>query len=457
MPFRYNPLTGDLDIVNSSASDLYPVTPYVVGPAGFAPYQTIQAALDAANAAGGGIVLVQPGDYSENLTLYDACHVLGLTFADAGGGVNITGKHTPPAAGGFVFRNVHLISATHVFDSAVAGTAHIVLSDALVNVTNGYTFNLPNWTGKLESFDVNAAVGTNDGYINNSGGSEVDVFECSVGSGATNVMTVSGFTLGAGANFYCPINFSTGTFAIFDYSTFSKALTFSGTSQGSISGSRVNSGASTAITMSSSGDWEVLDSVIETSSVPAIDGAGIGSLTLSGVVFLDSDSLAGTLTLGSASFYPAKMDDGELLIGSTGNVPVITTLTEGSGISITNGAGAITISSSATHAWTYTSSNVANMVPGTGYVCISPGGALTLGLPSTSAQGDIVKVALDGATSFQITQAAGQQVRVSSAETTAGAGGSITSTAQGCSIELLCITANLRWMALTTIGNFTVV
>lgn len=283
--------------IESVLGSRFPTTPFVVGPAGEAGYQTIQSALDAANAAGGGIVVVQPGDYTENLTLYDAVHITGLTFADAGGGVNITGVHTPPTTGGFVFNNVRLISATDIFNSNAAGSAHLVIGNAEIFVTNGYTFNLPNWTGKLESFDVNAAVGTNDGYVNNSGGSEVDIFECSVGSGTLNTMTVSGFTLGAGANIYCPINFTTGSVIEFDYSFFGNTTTLSNNSTGIFTTSHFSTGANAAITMSSSAAVSILTCVIVSSNNPAIAGAGAGTLTVGGITFGSNSSISGALTV----------------------------------------------------------------------------------------------------------------------------------------------------------------
>jgi len=76
----------------------YPITPYVVGPVGAAGYQTIQAGLDAAHAAGGGIVYVQPGTYTENLTLYSDTEVVGTPgnsdFATTGNCTIISGVHT---------------------------------------------------------------------------------------------------------------------------------------------------------------------------------------------------------------------------------------------------------------------------------------------------------------------------------------------------------------------------
>lgn len=97
------------------------------------------------------------------------------------------------------------------------------------------------------------------------------------------------------------------------------------------------------------------------------------------------------------------------------------------------------------------------LVSRNGYICISPGGALLLSLPATSVLGDIIDVTLDGATSFAITQGAGQQIRIGSQQTTAGAGGSLTTTQQGDTLRLVCQTANLKWNVLSSVGNFTVV
>ena len=291
--------SGSTLTITGSASG-FPVTPFVVGPIGQAGYQTIQSAINAAFAAGSGIVVVQPGTYTENLTLRDGIHIMGLTFADAGGGVIINGTHTPPTTGGFVFRNVALNHATAIFTSIAAGSAHLVIGDAAINVTNGYTFNLPNWTGKLESFDVNAAIGTADGYVNNIGGAEVDIFECSVGSGTANPMIVSGFTLGAGANFYCPVNFTTGSTAQIDYSDFNKAISFLNNSTGEISSTRISTGSSAAITMSSSASWTLTNCTIISSNNPSIAGAGAGTLTLGSITFLSNKLIANTLTVAWA-------------------------------------------------------------------------------------------------------------------------------------------------------------
>jgi hypothetical protein len=96
------------------------------------------------------------------------------------------------------------------------------------------------------------------------------------------------------------------------------------------------------------------------------------------------------------------------------------------------------------------------LVINNGYICISPGGALPLLLPTAAAIGDIIEITLDGATSFQITQGASKQIRIGNTQTTAGAGGSITSTRPGDTIRMVAQTTNL-WNVLSSIGNFIIV
>lgn len=173
------------------------------------------------------------------------------------------------------------------------------------------------------------------------------------------------------------------------------------------------------------------------------------TLTQHGVVIGDASNDIKTVSV---------MTNGQLLIGSTGADPVPASLTAGTNITLTPGAGTLTIGTTVTpFAWQTTSINVANMAVGAGYICIAPGGALTLGLPTTAAVGDTMRVALSGATSWQVTQAAGQSIRIGSSVTTVGAGGSLTSTAQGDSLEIVCVTANTGFIVVSAVGNITVV
>ncbi len=159
---------------------------------------------------------------------------------------------------------------------------------------------------------------------------------------------------------------------------------------------------------------------------------------------------------GATNHAPRVTLDGQLLIGSTAAPNIrVATLTAGAGISITNGAGSITIASSGALVWTAIGASQ-TLAVNNGYFCTG-GAALSLLLPPVSAVGDEVEVSLDGSASFIITQGAGQQIRMGTSLTTLGAGGSIASNAQGDSLRLVCSVANLKWNVVSSIGNLTIV
>jgi len=119
------------------------------------------------------------------------------------------------------------------------------------------------------------------------------------------------------------------------------------------------------------------------------------------------------------------------------------------------GSNTLVITDSNAFLWNLTAFSE-SMVENNGYIC-DGGGALVLTLPLTAAFGTIIEVTLDGSTSFQIAQNAGQQIRMGSVQTTVGTGGSITTTVQGNSLRMVCQTANTKWNVLSSMGNFTIV
>lgn len=219
----------------------------------------------------------------------------------------------------------------------------------------------------------------------------------------------------------------------------------------------VSTPASNLLTISLTGGGIAIDQIaVQANTAPGVnpvspDGAGL--LTINGAAVaahsvpietrsralnalnVEVQRAAATATTDTTSQGIASFDSADFSIDANGYVSL-----NGSGITL----------------WQTTSVNVANMSVNRGYICIAPGGALTLGLPTTSALGDELEITLDGATSFQITQGAGQQIRMGNQQTTAGAAGSLTTTAQGDTLRLVCQTANLKWNVLSTMGNFVV-
>lgn len=302
--------SGSTLTINRDAEGGYPTTPYVVGSSGQAGYTTIQSAVDAANSAGGGIVYVQPGTYTEDLTLYDNIQIVTFGFSDSGDGVEIIGAHTPPTSGGFVFRNIKLTSATDVFTSAAAGTAHLIVADCAVAVTNGYLFDLPNWgaTGILEMWDVNCGFGTNDGCVNNTGGSTVLCYSGAFGVGSSNTMIVSGDIFTDSAEFFAPTDFQTGATLGIENSIFYNTCTLSNNSTGDITNCSFQTGSSAAITMSSSANITLANCSIDSTNTPAIAGAGAGTLSLTGVDFINDATISSSLTLSGGNTKSAVFE-----------------------------------------------------------------------------------------------------------------------------------------------------
>ncbi len=121
-----------------------------------------------------------------------------------------------------------------------------------------------------------------------------------------------------------------------------------------------------------------------------------GSTTLSslgrGVVESDNTGLLSSQAL----------TNGQVIIGSTGAQPVASTLTAGTGVSISNGPGTITISSSAFGStWSSKAANFSASV-GNGYVITAGSGAVTATMPTVGALGDTVEILYPSATAGDI-------------------------------------------------------
>lgn len=308
----------------AAGTSSHPITPFVVGSTG--GYSTIQSALNAANTAGGGIVYVQPGTYTENLTLFGTTAVVGVAGnSDAGttgNTITIVGVHTPPTTGSFNFSNVKLQSSTHIFSSSAAGSASLNLLNCIVAITSGFIFNLANWTGDLIAYNV-ADSSTNNGVVTNSGGSSCFFISATLGNGTGQTMSTTGSVTLEEVDLKCPWSAATGTVINCNYTNFSQTVTAANNSTGSFLNCIFNTGATPALTMSSSAAINIRNSSITSSNNPAITGAGAGTLTLGGVDFTSNTTTAGTLTIGAVDAFKAGT------FQSFGN---ITAVTAGSGI-----------------------------------------------------------------------------------------------------------------------------
>ena len=132
-------------------------------------------------------------------------------------------------------------------------------------------------------------------------------------------------------------------------------------------------------------------------SVTSVNASGgTTGLTFSGgpVTTTGTLTLAGTLAVGSGGTGQTSFTDGQLLIGnSTGNTLAKSTLTAGSGVSITNGPGSITIAA------TGSGGTVTSVTAGTGLSGGTITGSGTISLDVTNANTWTGKQTFTGSTS----------------------------------------------------------
>lgn len=180
---------------------------------------------------------------------------------------------------------------------------------------------------------------------------------------------------------------------------------------------------------------------------PASGGTGVASPT------------AHTLPVaeGSSNFnFLGPLTNGQLLIGSTGVDPSPATITAGANISVTNGAGSITIAATGagSFAWTHVTGTSQTMASFNGYVADNAG-LVTLALPATSALGDEIIIMGRGSGGWSISQAAGQQIIWESSSSSVGVPGSVSSINRRNSIYMVCTAANTEWTIQSSSGNLT--
>jgi len=191
---------------------------------------------------------------------------------------------------------------------------------------------------------------------------------------------------------------------------------------------------------------------LNASGIAGYDGAG---------TFNASSMTQHSLLLGGVNSHTINnlgvATNGQLPIGSTGLDPVLSTLTAGTGVSITNAAGSITINATGTAlSWTDVTGTTQAMLVDHGYTA-NNAGVVTLTLPAAAAYGTVMAVIGKGAGGWKIAQNSGQTIHFGITDTSSGVGGSLASTARYDAVFILCTVANTDFTVYSSIGNLTVV
>jgi len=190
---------------------------------------------------------------------------------------------------------------------------------------------------------------------------------------------------------------------------------------------------------------------LKASGVVTFDGAGVFSAS----TLTQNSSLLGGAANAIASLGVAT--NGQLVVGSTGATPVLATLTAGAGISVTNGAGTISVGVvGGGTTWTDVSGVSQAMGSNNSYKA-NNAGLVTLTLPVSSAYGSVIEVSGKGAGGWLIAQNAGNTIIFGSSSSTPGVGGSVASTGQFDTIRLVCTVVDAIWTVTSAVGNLTIV
>ncbi len=444
---------------------------------------TITSALS--EAKNGGVIYISPGTYTENLTIPSNVTLIGSNSLTT----RIVGSHTPPTSGNLLLREIILEGTGNILNSTAAGNTTICLEGCHFNVSNGHAINLPNWTSSGTGINTIICLncrgfysgGANDGFVNNTGGANIFISESHVGRGSSQTMTVSGTCALSDVSLNCPIS-SGGSSLSLERATVFGTTALTGSCSGFFTLCGFATGNSPSLALNSSGIAQINSCSIASTNNPAITGTGSGTVTLQGVDFRNNNNISTNLTLSAQNSYSgsyksdytnhgillgqgaqgniiatSEMSNGQLLIGSTGNNPVTSALTAGTNVSIVEGAGSITINSTAGGGitWTTITGTTQQLSGNNGYV-INNTAAVSLTLPTAIAVGDVIYIDTIGTGAFTITQAAGQQIHFIGSSSTLGTGGTVNSVSQYSSIELRCVVANTMFQVQNTSGNFNI-
>lgn len=378
------------------------------------------------------------------------------------------------------------------------GTSNIFIGENAGNFTlAGATANIGIGSGTqqgLTSGDANINIGTNSGGGITSGGNNV----C-VGSGTMQLYTTAQGNSAFG--FQAMLGTGGGTSAIYNVAVGYEALKVTnGSSYNTVAGTYAADAVSTGsynvalgancLTDLTTGDNNVAIGTITnlTGGGSALTGADHSNIMImnvgvagdvhttrigtqgNGAGQQNKAYMAGVygVTVAAATTALATVDtngqlgslalalDGQIPIGSTGAAPVLATITAGANITVTNGAGTITIASSS-FAWNQVAGNtVSPAVINNGYITQNAG-LTTITLPAAAVYGSTIEIIGEGAGGFVIAQNAGQNIQYGNLSTTPGVGGSLASSNRYDTVRLVCRVANTTFHVTSATGVLNVV
>jgi len=155
------------------------------------------------------------------------------------------------------------------------------------------------------------------------------------------------------------------------------------------------------------------------------------------------------MATGNSLNLPLTLSNGQTWIGNGSAIPTAATLTAGTGVSVTNGSGSVTIDSTVQYSLVSVSTSTKQMVNGEIYLPAVASGDITFTLPATSSIGDVVGIIQtdqSGTGKWHIVYGTGQYINNGGALSTVTTGSASCSPANfATSCVLVCASANTEW------------
>jgi hypothetical protein len=279
-----------------------------------------------------------------------------VTSIDVSGGTTgLTTSGGPVTTSGTI-----TLAGTLVVANGGTGQTSYINGELLIGNTTGNTLTKATLTAGTGITVTNGTGSITIDAINNGTVTSVDA------SGGTTGMSFSGGPITTSGTLTL-----SGTLAVANGGTGQTSyvdgeLLIGNSSGNTLAKATLTAGTGVSIT---NGNGSITVAATNNGTVTSVDvSGGTTGLTTSGgpVTSSGTITLAGTLAVGNGGTGQTSYVDGELLIGnSTGNTLTKTTLTAGTGISITNGTGSITIAT--TGAGSVTSVDVSGGTTGLTY------------------------------------------------------------------------------------------
>lgn len=460
---------------------------WVVDPtAGKGNFTTIQAAVTAASS--GDSVFIRPGTYTENITLKAGVDLVGFGSEGTTPSVTILGKCTHSASGLISFSGIRFQTNS---DYCISNTSNgqLYLESCYIFCNNNVAIQNSNSAGVISLKNCKGVINaTLIYYFTNTG--SIQFINCFMGNNLTTTASTStGAVTIYNSSIVGPISTSgNGYVQCYNSQVISNAggtpLQIAGTVTASyVFNSLIwNFAGAAPITIDAGSTLNIYESIVDGSAVNVV--TGLGTLNYGGITFPQGSGLTvsnqtpvafpvteggtgrSTLTnhgvlVGAATSAITQLTvgtNGQVLLGSTGADPVFATLTSTGGtISYTTGAGSLNLEAAGSGgAWVEETGATRALLVNQSVIG-NRGTAQTFTLPTTAAQGSVIRIVQVGAGAITIAQNASEQIRLGSAITTAGVGGSLTTTSVGDSIAIVCYVADTTWVAISSIGTWVIV